>query len=213
MNEPIALSVQDSLRLNAQDLTRSTIGVVRRMFAVSGVVAVVLGIALLVWPTKSVQVAAILLGIYFVCAALVRLAAAVGSRGLAAGWRVLDVFFSVLFLVGGIFMLRNSAQMGQALLIVVAFIVGIGWIAEGILALVESGASASEGWSIAFGVISLLAGITVVAVPSWSGVALVIFTGAALLVTGIVALVRAFTFGRSVLAAMDTTIEGTAVER
>ena len=90
---------------------------------------------------------------------------------------------------------------GETLLVVVAIIIGVAWIMEGVLALLESGSAQSRGWAIAFGIISLLAGIIVLVTPAWSAVMLMVFTGASLVVMGIVSLVRAFTFGREVLRA------------
>jgi len=203
----------DALRLEASDLTRAAITRIRWMFGIGGVAAVAVGIALLVWPVKSLSVAAILLGLYFVIQAVARLIVAITAPDIGAGWRILDVLFAVLFLIGGIFMMRNSVISAGTLVIFVVFIVGIGWIAEGILALVESARSASPGWSVAFGLLSIVAGVIVVAVPGWSVVTLVIFTGVSAVVTGVTALVRAFTFGRSTLRAMDDQIlEGEVID-
>ncbi len=204
----------DALRLEAADLTRAAITGIRWMFGIGGLAASAVGIALLVWPVKSLSIVAILLGLYFVVQAVVRLVVAITTPGVSAGWRILDILFAVLFLVGGIFMMRNSVIAAGTLSLFIVFLLGIGWIAEGILTLVESARTASPGWAIVFGLLSIIAGIVVVAVPGWSAVTLVIFAGAAALVTGIAALVRAFTFGRAALRAMDASVvEGHAVER
>jgi len=55
--------------------------------------------------------------------------------------------------------------------------------------------------------------VTVLAVPGWSAVWLVIFTGAALVVSGVVAIIRGIRLGRDAEAALDDgIIEGTVVE-
>jgi uncharacterized membrane protein HdeD (DUF308 family) len=206
------LSPSDALRLEARELTRAAIVRIRWMFGIAGIAAAVIGLALLVWPGKSRTVAAVLLGVSNIVSAVVRLAVAVAAPDISAGWRILDVLFSVLFLMGGVFMVRNSAVAAGTLAIIVAFIVGIGWISEGILALIESARSASPGWAVAFGLLSIAAGVIVVAVPGWSAVTLVIFTGAAALVTGVAALARAFTFGRDVLrSAGGAVVEGEVI--
>ncbi len=211
---PPSIGPVDALRLEAEDLTRGAITGIRWMFGIGGLAAVAIGIALLVWPVKSLAVAAILLGLYFVIQAVVRLIVAITTPGISAGWRILDVLFAVLFLIGGVFMMRNSVIAAGTLAFVIVFIVGIGWIADGILALVESARAVSPGWAVAFGLLSIVAGVVVVAVPGWSAVALVIFTGASAVVTGVVALARAFTFGRGTLRAMDAdVVEGHAVDR
>jgi len=80
---------------------------------------------------------------------------------------------------------------------------GISWIIEGVLALTESGFARSQGWAIFLGIISVLAGISVLAVPAWSAALLIMFTGISLVITGVSSLARAFTFGKDVLKAMD----------
>lgn len=203
----------DSLRLDASALSRSVLRAVRSTILVAGSAAIIIGALLLFWPTKSLQVAAVLLGIYFLISGVARILLAVSTPGLSVGLRVLDLIFGVLFLVGGVFMLRNSVLAAATLAVVIGFIVGISWIVEGVLALVESGSAASRGWAIAFGIISILAGATVLVVPAWSTVWLVIFTGAALLVSGIVAVVRGIRLGRDAESALDdAVIEGTVVD-
>ncbi len=201
MSSSIPEEFVDPLLLDARRLTRSAISSVRALLGVLGIVGVVLGIALLVWPGKTLQVAAIVLGIYFIVDAIVRVGVAIQARSLSGGWRVLNVFVAIIYLFGGVFMLRNSALAGGTLLIVITFFVGAAWISEGILALMESGLAASQGWAIFSGIISVLAGISVLVVPRWSAVYLMIFTGVALVVLGVIALGRAFTFGKDALAA------------
>lgn len=200
----------DPFSFEVSSLTRSVLRSVRSAVLVAGVAAVVIGAILLFWPSKTLQVAAVLLGIYFLISGLAHALLALSTRGLSAGLRILDLVFGIVFLVGGIFMLRNSALAGQTLAIVIGFVVGISWIIEGVLALIESGSATSRGWAIAFGVISILAGVVVVAVPAWTTVWLVVFTGAALLISGIVAIVRGIRLGRDAEAALDDRIvEGT----
>ena len=191
------------LRLDANALTRSAIKGIRGLFGITGFFALAIGIALLVWPGATLRVAATLMALYFVVDALMRLYMAITTQLLSTGWRILSILFRVLLLVGGIFMFRNSTVAGEALLITIVFVVGISWIIEGILALTESGFARSQGWAIFLGIISVLAGISVLAVPTWSAVVLMTFTGISLVITGISSLARAFTFGKDVLKTMD----------
>lgn len=194
------LSGWDVFRLNAPELTRRAITTVRISFAVIGLLALALGIALLVWPGKTITALAIILGAYLVVQGIIRIVMALVTPLLHAGARVLSILFGVLFLFGGVVMMRNPGFSGETLLVVVAIIVGVAWVMEGVLALMESGSAQSRGWAIAFGIISLLAGIIVLVIPGWSAVMLMVFTGISLVVMGLVSLVRAFTFGREVLS-------------
>jgi len=186
----------DDLSIDAKNLTRSTVNAFRAAFGIAGIVSLILGIVLLVWPDKSVQVVAIFLGIYFVVAGVIRLAVGIFSKGISGGKRTLDIIFGLLLLIAGIIALKNIDIAAASLLILVVAIIGVSWLIEGVLALVESGNAASRGWAITFGIISILAGIVVLVTPLWSAVALILFSGIALVVLGIVGIVRAFTFGR-----------------
>ncbi len=190
--------------LHAEHLTRSTIKAMRSMFAITGAFALVIGIALLVWPSATIKVAAVLMAIYFIVDALMRLLVALRTPNLSVGWRVLNILLSLIILIGGIFMIRNTTLAQEVLLLTVVFVVGVSWIVEGILALAESGLARSQGWAITSGLLSLVAGISVLSIPGWSAVMLIVFTGISLVVTGVSAVFRALTFGKDVLKAMDT---------
>ncbi|SBN59050.1 Integral membrane protein [Propionibacterium freudenreichii] len=201
MTDQSHLSGWDVFRLNAPDLTRRAITTVRASFALLGVLALGLGIALLAWPGKTIIALAMILGAYLLVEGVIRIVMALVTPLIHVGSRLLSILFGVLFILGGVVMMRNPGLSGETLLVVVAIIIGVAWIMEGVLALLESGSAQSRGWAIAFGIISLLAGIIVLVTPAWSAVMLMVFTGASLVVMGIVSLVRAFTFGREVLRA------------
>src|SRR6187431_3149123 len=172
-SEPIGLS--DELSLDEKNLGKSAINAVRVAFGVGGAVALILGIVLLVWPDKSLTILAIILGINFIVLGIIRLALSIFTSGVSGGLRVLNILFGILLIILGVVALKNAAAAAELLAIIVVVIIGIGWIVEGVLALVESGNSPSRGWAITFGVISILAGIVVLVIPG---------------------IVRAFSFGR-----------------
>lgn len=195
--------VVDVFSLDPKKLTKKAINGLRGAFAVSGVVALLLGIVLLIWPDKTLAVVAVFLGINFLITGAVKLGIGIFSSGLSAGLRVLDILLGLFLMVAGIVAIKNSAATGEALLIFTVIIIGIGWIIEGILAMVEAGKGENRLWAIIFGVISVIAGIVVLAVPGWTAVWLMLMTAIMLIILGIVGIVRAFTFGKSVLAQLD----------
>lgn len=67
-----------------------------------GVAAIALGAALLLVPNKTLALAALLLGVYFVISGVVRIVSALVEPGLPGGWRVLDVFVGILLTFGGV---------------------------------------------------------------------------------------------------------------
>ncbi len=184
-------------RLIEELLTTRARNAIRAGYALLGLAAVLLGIALLFWPVRTLAVVAVLLGIYFLVSGVVRIVSAIVELGLPAGWRVLDILVGVMLSVGGIVMLRNATLSAAVLAILVTVTIGIGWMMEGVVALAESWRTTRSGWAVAYGLLSLVAGILVLVFPVSSTGTLVVFAGAALAVLGVMALARAFTFGRA----------------
>lgn len=190
----------DAFAIDPHKLTEKAIKGLRLAFGVSGAAALVLGVILLLWPTKTLAVVAIFLGINFLITGAVKIAIGIFSHSLSAGTRILDVLLGLFILVAGIIALRNSAATGEALLIFTVIMIGIGWIIEGIIAMVEAGKSSSRLWAIIFGALSVIGGVVVLAVPTWTAAWLLLMTAITLIVLGALGLIRAFTFGKSVLA-------------
>lgn len=169
---------------------------VRGLYGVVGVAAVVLGLALLFWPGKTLTVFAVALGVYFVVSGVIRIVSALVTIGLPGGWRLLDVLVGILLAFGGVVMLKNAALSGTSLAVFVTLIVGFGWIMEGVMALAESWRLPKSGWAVCYAIISIVAGVVLLLSPVSSMMFLVVFGGCALVVMGVSAIVRAFTFGR-----------------
>ncbi|TAM68950.1 MAG: hypothetical protein EPN48_09700 [Microbacteriaceae bacterium] len=194
-------STRHDFAIDATTLAKSAINGIRVAFGIGGVVALILGIVLLVWPAKSLGAVAIILGIYFLISGAVRLALGIFSKGISGGMRTLDILLGLLLIIAGIIVLKNVAVSAAALLILVVAVIGVGWIIEGVLSIVESRGAPSAGWAITSGIISILAGVVVLAVPGWSALWLIVVTGIVLIVLGIIGVMRAFTFGRDALRA------------
>lgn len=187
----------DPFKLFEEMLPQRAKNMVRGLYGVIGVASVVLGLALLLWPSHTLAIAAIILGIYFVVSGVIRVVSSIVELGLPAGWRVLNVFIGILLAIGGVAVLKNAALSGTAMLVMITFVVGIGWIMEGVMALLESWKLPKSGWSILYAVISVVAGLIVLFSPLSSAVWLMIFGGVALVVMGITSVIRAFRFGHS----------------
>lgn len=169
---------------------------IRVIYGVVGLAAIALGLALLLTPNKTLALVALLLGVYFVISGVVRIVTSLVEPGLPAGWRVLDVIVGILLAFGGVVVVRNYGLTGQTLAMMVTMMVGFGWTIEGVMSLVESWRMPHSGWAIAYAVISIIAGMVVVLSPLSSTVFLVIFGGCAMVAMGVMAMVRAFTFGK-----------------
>ncbi len=198
--DPLQSAVHD-LSLDASEMTRSAINGIRAVLGVSGAVAVILGVVLLFWPAKTIAVLAVFLGIYFVIAGIMRLGVGIFARGIGGGIRTLNIILGILLVIAGVVALKNVSTAATVLVIFALAFIGVGWIIEGVMALVESGRAASSGWAIAYGILSIIAGLVVLFLPASSAVFLILFAAIALIVLGIIGIVRAFTFGRDALKA------------
>ena len=152
---------------------------VRIAYAIIGIAALALGICLLVWPGATLKVACIVLGIYFLVSGIVRIVSSIVEVGLPGGWRVLGILIGIILVVGGVVVLKNVTISTAMLAVMFTLIVGIGWIMEGVMALVESWQVQGSGWAIAYGIISILAGFVLLCMPIASTVWLIIFGGCA----------------------------------
>lgn len=169
---------------------------IRMVYGVVGVVSVLLGLALLVWPGKTLEAFAVILGIYFLISGAMRVIGAIIENGLPGGWRVLDILVGLLLLIGGVIMLKNTILSSAMLTILITLTVGIGWIMEGVMALVETWRLPKSGWAIFYSVISVLAGIVLLCSPFTSVIFLIVFTGCTMVIMGALAIVRAIRFGK-----------------
>ena len=190
--------------LDARDMTRTAINAVRTALGVSGGVSLILGIVLLFWPEKTLSVLAVFLGIYFLIAGVMRLGIGIFARGLRGGSRAINIILGVLLIFAGILALKNISAAAVTLVIFAVAFIGVAWIIEGVLALAEAGRAASSGWAIAFGILSIIAGIVVLVLPASSAVFLLWFAAFALIVLGVIGIVRAFTFGREALKGLES---------
>ena len=111
---------------------------VRWIYATTGVLALVAGIALLFAPAKSLVFLTTVLGFYFVITAAIRLFTAVFEPLLPTGWRVTSIISNLLIILGGVIILRNQAFSTATLTTLVVVVAGFGWIVEGVMSILES---------------------------------------------------------------------------
>ena len=187
----------DVFELDPSELGKNGINAVRAAFGLVGLLGLGLGVALLVWPGKTVAVFAGILAIYFIISGIARIALSIFSSGIGAGHRILGLVLGLIVFLAGIIVLRNLAASAGVLAIIAAIALGIAWIIDGIMALIESGKrDGSRGVGIAFGIFSILAGVVVLIWPGWTILAFSILIGISLVILGVMGVVRAFTFGK-----------------
>lgn len=151
-----------------------------------GSVTAVAGICVLVWPRAAVVTVAIIVGLHFIVAGIIRMVTAV-TRDIESGsLRALYLFLGLLLLIVGILCLR--APFHAAAVLVLLF--GLSWIVNGVIELFD-GFTGGGAWVLISGAVSLVAGIVVLAYPAPSGRVIVWLFGIALIVIGLTTTVGA----------------------
>ena len=172
--------------------TRNPLADLWKTMLVWGVLTLILGIAVLVWPGISILVAAVLFGAFLVVSGIAQVVAAF-AREVSAGTRVLLFISGALSQVLGVLAFRHFGQ-GYAVLLLSIWI-GVGFIFQGVaesMLAISYPQLPARGWHIFLGVISVIAGMVVVAWPFDSIVVLAVVAGAWLVVIGISQIVWAF---------------------
>ena len=201
MSSPQSSTVFAAFTLDSSNLSKSAINTVRTTLGITGAIALIVGIFITVWPEKTAIAFVYILAIYLIIAGIAYVGLGIFSKGISGGARALDIILGVLFVIGGVLALVNAPQAATVLAVFLGILIGILWIVEGVVALVQSGDSPSKGWTIFFGILSIVAGIVLLFSPLWGAIVLFIIAGISLIVLGIVQIVRAFTFGRGATAA------------
>jgi len=158
----------------------------------SGILSLVLGVVVLAWPGKSILVAAVAFGVYLLITGIAQVVFAF-SLHVSAGSRVLLFISGAASLILALLAFRHFGQ-GYAILLLAIWI-GVGFIFRGVattISAVSDPQLPGRGWNIFVGVISLLAGIIVLASPFQSIVTLAIVAGAWFIVIGVFEIVSSF---------------------
>ncbi|WP_421845297.1 HdeD family acid-resistance protein [Mycobacterium sp.] len=156
----------------------------------SGILSLVLGVLVLAWPGISVLVAAVAFGFYLLITGVAQVAFAF-SLQVSAGSRILLFVSGAASLILAVLAFRHF---GDAVLLLAIWI-GIGFIFRGVATTVSAISDPllpARGWSIFIGVISLIAGIVVMASPFESIITLAIVVGIWLVVIGVCEILSSF---------------------
>ncbi|MFC4504702.1 MULTISPECIES: HdeD family acid-resistance protein [Streptomyces] len=154
----------------------------------SALATLVPGILILVWPDETLHVLAVLIGLYLLVTGAFRFVAAFGRE---AHERTTGLLLAVLYVLAGVLCLRHPLQTIAAL----SLIVGVLWLVSGILTLHTALAAKDlphRGVVLAAGLLAIVAGIVVLALPTESARALTRLLGLWLVLLGLVEVAVAF---------------------
>jgi uncharacterized membrane protein HdeD (DUF308 family) len=156
----------------------------------SGILAVILGVLVLAWPGESIVVAAIFFGAYLLVTGFAQVIFAF-SLHVSAGGRVLLFLSGAASLILAILCFRSL----QNSILLLAIWIGVGFIFRGVATAVSAISDPTlpgRGWEIFIGVITLIAGVVVLASPFESIATLTFVVGIWLVVIGVFEAVSAF---------------------
>jgi uncharacterized membrane protein HdeD (DUF308 family) len=157
-----------------------------------GVLTVVLGALILVWPGTSILIASTLFGVYLLLSGFAGVAMAF-TLPESAGMRILLFISGVLSVILALLCFRNFGDPAPILLL--SIWIGVSFIAQGV-SIVAVAISYKElparGWYVVLGVLSVIAGVVMLVWPWDSIVVLTLVVGFWLVVMGIIEIVRGF---------------------
>jgi uncharacterized membrane protein HdeD (DUF308 family) len=155
-------------------------------------IGLVLGIVALVLPGASLLTVAIVFGSYLVASGIFRIVAAfaVGTLGVQQRW--ITGILGLIVVIAGVLCLADPFTS----LVALAFLIGIGWIAEGAVDIVAAvrGTITPRWFGWVSGVLAVLAGIAAFVMP---GVALTLFVTIAAILLIVVSLSTLLTLPRT----------------
>jgi uncharacterized membrane protein HdeD (DUF308 family) len=148
--------------------------------------SLVIGVLLLVWPSRTLEVIAILIGIELLLVGAIQLGLAFGQP---SGSRTGPVVAGAVAAIAGLIVMRHP---GGSLL-VIALAVGIFLVLAGIMKLISAfDAVAGRGWLILSAVVDVAVGVVIVAWPSFGVSSLAVLLGIVLIVRGLIECAGAF---------------------
>jgi uncharacterized membrane protein HdeD (DUF308 family) len=162
---------------------------------VSGVLAVALGIAMITWPAISITVAAIFFGAYLLLSGIEQVFFAF-SLDIAASGRVLLFISGAASLILAVLAFRHLADA----VLLMAIWIAIGFIFRGVATSVSAISDPTlpgRAWNIFFGLVSLIAGVVVLASPFESLGTLAFVVGIWLVVLGVMEVIVAIGMRKS----------------
>ena len=170
-----------------------------------GAVTLILGLIVSFHPGGSLNVVAVLLGITMICSGLFQLVRIFGRGEAHRVWLGIS---GLLLIVIGLVLIRHL-HLTTAL---IGLFVGITWVVQGVTALiagVAGGGGEGRGWWIAFGALSVIAGIVVTATPVTSLTVLAVLLGVWFIVIGFFQIIAGIMLRRAV-STREATLAGSA---
>jgi uncharacterized membrane protein HdeD (DUF308 family) len=156
------------------------------LFLVLGVISVIAGVIFVAEPSNSINVLAVVFGIFALIDGIIELVLSFGHH---TENRALAAILGVLGIVIGIILIRHPSHAAAA----VGLLIGIWLVAAGVVRFVRAFvASAHPVLQIAIALLEIVVGIAIVSEPHIGYATLAIIVGIWLIINGVIALVMGF---------------------
>jgi uncharacterized membrane protein HdeD (DUF308 family) len=187
---------------DVQPSTPSLLGPSWPVTVILGVLTLILGIVVAFHPGGSLNVAAVLFGVLMILSGIFHLVRIFDPEEAHRVWLGIA---GLMFIVVGVVLIRHL----HITVAIVGLLVGITWIVQGLAALVggiSSDAREGRPWWIAFGAISVIAGIVVASAPVSSLTFLTVLLGIWFIVMGLFEIIGGFMLRRELRREEQVTV-------
>ena len=155
---------------------------------VMGILSIVLGVLAIMWPGATLLTIAIFFAAWFFVSGIFSIIQSFTRDG-DTGGRVLNAIIGVLSVIVGFALLRTPFQALEVLI----FVLGVFWVAQGIVTFIGAFSSKQgRNWRLFTGILGVIAGIIVLVYPISSAAVLALFGGIWLVILGITQIIAAF---------------------
>jgi uncharacterized membrane protein HdeD (DUF308 family) len=148
-----------------------------------GVITLATGVAVLIWPGRTLIVVAVLFGFQLIVTGIYRFGAAFAADESGAT-RVLLALLGVFSLIIGLYAIRHIL----ITLLALGLFLGIFWVVSGVVELfnaIQHRTMGSRGWTAVMGILSIVAGLVLLAYPGLSLLTLAVLLSVWLVVLGL----------------------------
>jgi uncharacterized membrane protein HdeD (DUF308 family) len=153
-----------------------------------GILSIVIGILAIAWPGATIVTVAIFFAAWLFVSGIYSVILSFTRDG-DTGARVLSAIIGVLSVIVGFALLRTPFQSVEVMI----FVLGIYWVAQGIVGFVTAFAhKEGRNWRLFSGILGIIAGIIILTYPISSALTLALFGGIWLIILGVTQCVAAF---------------------
>jgi uncharacterized membrane protein HdeD (DUF308 family) len=171
----------------------SVIKAIRASLVFGAIIAAAVAGVIFSWPGMTLAIIAVVFGIYVLIRGVIQFVTGAFAPGVTSSGRVLSIILGVLLIAASIFMLRNVENS----LTVLGLLIGLSWILDGIAIVIAASRDRSRGISVIAGIVSIVAGIVFLFIPSDGVAFLTYFAGAVFVLLSVLQVIGAILVGKA----------------